>query len=89
MVTQRGNKDLGLVLETAESLGVNDAVAVPLKICAYWARFLPFESASAKPAFCRVWGKAVFRFLYPLPNIQIDHQNLSFTSLLRYNPMTG
>ena len=51
MVTQRSDEDLGLVLETAEGIGVDDAVSIPLEICSYQARFLPFESASAEPAF--------------------------------------
>jgi len=45
VVTERGDKNLGFVLEPAEGLAVNNAVSVTLKSSPYRARLLIFKPA--------------------------------------------
>jgi len=46
MVTQGGNKDLGLMLQAAKGLAVNDAVSVTLKGSPHGAGLLRLEPSS-------------------------------------------
>jgi hypothetical protein len=59
------DENLGLVLEAAESRGVDDAVAIALKRRARWAFGLGHEAAAAFPGLGSIWSEvqAQCRFL--------------------------
>jgi hypothetical protein len=62
MVTQRSDKYLCLMLETAESLAVYNTVSITLEGGSYWARFFVSQSALGELTFYGIWGKTFFSF---------------------------
>ena len=73
VVTQGSNKNLRLMLETAESLGVDNAVPVTLEGGPYWARLFVSEPAQRRFTFHRIERKAFFPLLNYLANIKLAH----------------
>ena len=64
MIPGAVEEDLGLVFQTAEGAGVNDPIAVPLKLGSPSGRFLAMDPTASGAAELGEWGKeAAFPFL--------------------------
>jgi hypothetical protein len=70
VVAQGGNKDLRLVLETAEGLGMDDAIPVALESGTDGAGLFRLETTPRLLAFRRIGGKACLSFFSRLTNIK-------------------
>jgi hypothetical protein len=70
VVTQGSDKNLRLVLETAEGLGMDNAVSVALEDSSYWAWFLVSLPAPRRFTFHRMGRKSLLPFLSHLANIK-------------------
>lgn len=79
VIAKRSNEDLSLMLQAAESFGIDDAVSVTLKTGSYRAWLFPSYPATAEFAFSRKRRQAFFSLLRSLAYTKlINHQTLIF-----------
>jgi hypothetical protein len=76
MITQRGNKDLRLMLEPTESFGIDDTIAVALETGPYGARLLPPQAASTELTLGSIRRKGFFPLLRFFPRIELANHRI-------------
>jgi len=86
VVAQRGDEHLRFMLEAAERLAMDNAVAVTLESGPYLAGLFVSQSAFGEPAFHRVWREAFLPFLTELANGKApDHRDFNLTDRMLMN----
>jgi hypothetical protein len=69
MVTQRSDKDLGLMFQTAKGLAVNDAVTVSLKRGTHGTRLFRPQPPLRQPGLHSIGGKLLFLLFEPKADV--------------------